>query len=88
MPAIFTTIGSRCPALAPQCSNTIDDDGDGLIDTLDPACHSDGNAGNSATYDPLDNDEWSTPPLPPPPVYPPPPPNISIGSWEEATTTP
>ncbi|MEA2192642.1 MAG: hypothetical protein QOI73_2763 [Solirubrobacteraceae bacterium] len=41
----------------PQCSDTIDNDGDGVIDAADPGCHSDNNAGNSASYNPNDNDE-------------------------------
>src|SRR3989338_3412537 len=40
-----------------ECSNAIDDDGDGLIDLSDPACHSDGNAGNPSSYDPTHDDE-------------------------------
>ena len=31
---------------APQCSDGVDNDGDGLIDAADPGCHSDGNANN------------------------------------------
>jgi hypothetical protein len=72
-----------CPAAAPACSNTVDDDLDGNIDSADPGCHTDGNAGNAASYDPLDNDEWVPPALPPPPPAPPTPPNIDIGSWQE-----
>ncbi len=40
-----------------QCSDGIDNDADTLIDTNDPGCHTDGNAANSATYDPNDDDE-------------------------------
>jgi LPXTG-motif cell wall-anchored protein len=40
-----------------QCSDGVDNDGDGLIDDLDPGCHSDGNAGNPNSYVPSDNDE-------------------------------
>jgi hypothetical protein len=38
-----------------ECNDGIDngDPEDGLIDTQDPACHTDGNAGNGATYNPL-----------------------------------
>lgn len=79
---IFQTIGKKvCPALAPACSNTVDDDGDGLIDRDDPSCHTDGNASNSASYDPDDNDEWTAPTIAPltlPPLAP-----ISINSWYE-----
>lgn len=34
----------------PQCSDKIDNDGDKLIDALDPGCHSDGDASNNKTY--------------------------------------
>jgi hypothetical protein len=81
---IFQSIGYQiCPAAAPSCSNTIDDDGDGLVDENDSGCHTDGTATNPASYDPLDNDEWSAPPVPPAPPPPPPPPNIIIGAWQE-----
>lgn len=40
-----------------QCSDGVDNDGDAVIDTLDPGCHSDGNAANAASYVPSDNDE-------------------------------
>ncbi len=84
MTGIFQAIGTQvCPAAAPQCSDTIDNDGDGLIDENDPGCHTDGNAGNSGSYDPSGSDEWSAPPVPPPPPPPPPPPAITIGSWTE-----
>lgn len=39
------------------CSNSRDDDGDGLVDSSDPGCHSDGNAGNPNSYVPSDNTE-------------------------------
>jgi hypothetical protein len=48
------TSGSESP---PQCSDGVDNDGDGLIDAADPGCHSDGNANNPASYVPSDNDE-------------------------------
>ena len=41
----------------PQCSDTIDNDGDGVIDAADPGCHSDNDASNNASYNPNDNDE-------------------------------
>jgi len=41
----------------PQCSDTIDNDGDGVIDAADPGCHSDNDASNSGSYNPNDNDE-------------------------------
>ncbi len=84
MTGIFQSIGFQiCPAAAPSCSNTVDDDGDGLVDENDSGCHTDGNANNPLTYDPSDADEWTTPPAPTPPAPPPPPPTITIGSWLE-----
>ncbi len=41
----------------PQCSDTIDNDGDGVIDAADPGCHSDNDATNSQSYNPNDDDE-------------------------------
>jgi hypothetical protein len=63
--AKLTTSGSDSAAAAragagetpPQCSDGADNDGDGLVDAADPGCHSDGNAGNPASYVPSDNDE-------------------------------
>lgn len=43
-----------------QCNDTADNDGDGLIDTNDPGCHTDGNPSNSGSYDPTDDDETNT----------------------------
>jgi hypothetical protein len=51
-----TTI--NCKPL-PQCSDGIDNNGNGLIDANDPGCHSDGNSSNPASYDPNDNTECS-----------------------------
>lgn len=48
--------GFSCGA-APQCSDGTDNDGDGLVDADDPGCHTDGDATNPASYDPLDDDE-------------------------------
>lgn len=48
--------GVTCGAL-PQCSDTTDNDGDGVIDADDPGCHSDGDPNNPDSYDPNDNDE-------------------------------
>jgi hypothetical protein len=48
------TAGSETP---PQCSDGVDNDGDGLIDAADPGCHSDNNANNPSSYVPSDNDE-------------------------------
>ena len=47
--------GAETPA--PQCSDGVDNDGDGVIDAADPGCHTDGNANNPASFDPTDNDE-------------------------------
>jgi LPXTG-motif cell wall-anchored protein len=41
----------------PQCSDGVDNDGDGVIDTNDPGCHSDGNANNADSFNPNDNSE-------------------------------
>ncbi|MDD5331546.1 MAG: hypothetical protein PHE43_01845 [Candidatus Nanoarchaeia archaeon] len=41
------------------CSDGLDNDHDGLIDSYDPGCHSDYNADNESTYDPEDNDEYN-----------------------------
>jgi hypothetical protein len=41
----------------PQCSDSIDNDGDAVIDTADPGCHTDGDATNASTYVPSDDDE-------------------------------
>lgn len=69
---IFKTIGEKvCPALAPACSNGIDDDGDGFTDFPD----------DKGCTDKNDNDEWEVPLIPPlvlPPLAP-----ISINSWYE-----
>jgi cysteine-rich repeat protein len=42
---------------APQCSDGLDNDGDGMIDAADPGCHLDGDASNPASYDHFANDE-------------------------------
>jgi len=52
---------------SPQCSDGVNNgDGDGLIDSADPSCHSDCNAGNAASYLPNSNNEnlACTPPPP------------------------
>ena len=46
---------SFLPANNTQCSDSIDNDGDGLNDANDPGCHTDGNASNSATYVSIDD---------------------------------
>jgi LPXTG-motif cell wall-anchored protein len=60
-----TTAAAESVSVAPaasetgtkECSDGIDNDGDGKIDAKDPGCHSDNNAGNSDSYNPNDNDE-------------------------------
>ena len=42
----------------PACSDGIDNDGDGLVDSLDPNCHTDGNPSNDGSYDPSDDNEF------------------------------
>lgn len=41
----------------PQCSDGVDNDGDGLIDTNDPGCHWDGDSTNPGSYRPNDDNE-------------------------------
>jgi len=45
------------PASLPECSDTADNDGDGVIDAEDPGCHTDGDPENPDSYDPNDDDE-------------------------------
>ena len=45
----------------PECSDTTDNDGDGVIDADDPGCHTDGNPDNPDSYDPNDDDESDIP---------------------------
>jgi len=40
-----------------QCTDDRDNDDDGLIDSADPGCHSDGNANNHNSYVPSDSNE-------------------------------
>jgi hypothetical protein len=42
---------------APECSDGVDNDGDGVIDASDPGCHTDGNPNNPDSYDPNDDSE-------------------------------
>jgi hypothetical protein len=51
--------GVSCGAggAVPECSDTSDNDGDGVIDAEDPGCHTDGDATNPDSYDPDDDDE-------------------------------
>jgi LPXTG-motif cell wall-anchored protein len=41
----------------PQCSDGVDNDGDGVADAQDPGCHTDNNAGNPDSYRASDDDE-------------------------------
>ncbi len=50
-PAYFNRVDKR------ECADGKDNDGDGLIDTNDPNCHSDGNPANPNSYEGMDNDE-------------------------------
>lgn len=50
-------VNSVTCAAPPQCSDTADNDGDGVIDAADSGCHTDGNADNPDSYDPTDDDE-------------------------------
>ncbi|HEV2059802.1 MAG TPA: hypothetical protein VGR11_10625 [Solirubrobacteraceae bacterium] len=56
-----TTAASEALTVAPeagtQCTDGIDNDGDGVIDAADPGCHTDGDPNNPASFDPTDNDE-------------------------------
>lgn len=45
------------PEAGAQCSDGIDNDGDGLVDAADPGCHTDGDPNNPASFDPTDNNE-------------------------------
>ena len=54
---MFSTFGNVANAQVRQCSDGIDNDGDGLINEADPGCHTDGNAANVASYLATDNDE-------------------------------
>lgn len=49
-----------------QCSDGVDNDSDGLIDAADPACHTDKDPDNGATYEPALDDESAEGSAPPP----------------------
>ncbi|MEA2190698.1 MAG: hypothetical protein QOI73_819 [Solirubrobacteraceae bacterium] len=51
------TVAPAEVANTPQCSDGIDNDDDGVIDTNDPGCHSDNDATNASSYRPSDDDE-------------------------------
>ncbi len=53
----FTIAPAAAETPGPQCSDTLDNDGDGKIDAADPGCHSDNDATNSASFNANDNDE-------------------------------
>lgn len=61
-----TTAASEALSVAPeagaQCSDGIDNDGDGVIDAADPGCHTDNDPNNPASYVPTDNDETDAAP--------------------------
>jgi LPXTG-site transpeptidase (sortase) family protein len=42
------------------CSDTLDNDSDGVVDSADPGCHSDGDPTNTASYNPFDDSELNT----------------------------
>ncbi|MDE0804469.1 MAG: hypothetical protein OSA99_14245 [Acidimicrobiales bacterium] len=51
--------GINCNPDLPECSDGIDNDGEGTIDIDDPNCHTDGDPDNPDSYDPDDDDESS-----------------------------
>jgi hypothetical protein len=57
-----STAASESKSTAPpekgaECSDKVDNDKDGKIDSSDPGCHSDGNPDNPASYNPSDDSE-------------------------------
>ncbi len=56
-----TPTGSQTPGFVTFCSDTIDNDGDGLNNSDDPGCHSDSDASNPASYVASDNNERDPP---------------------------
>ena len=58
-----TTAGSESRAVAPpaQCADGADNDGDGVADSADPGCHTDGNPNNPGSYTPNDDSEVNAP---------------------------
>jgi len=59
-----TTVNFGIARTPYQCSDTADNDADGLVDSADPGCHTDGNPGNPGSYDPNDNNEGLPPSCP------------------------
>ncbi len=51
------TVAPAEVARTPQCSDGIDNDGDGVADTNDPGCHTDNDATNPDSYRANDDDE-------------------------------
>ncbi|PIR90086.1 hypothetical protein COU05_03290, partial [bacterium (Candidatus Gribaldobacteria) CG10_big_fil_rev_8_21_14_0_10_37_21] len=49
------------PTSTPQCSDGLDNDQDGVIDILDPTCHSDNDPNNPTTYNPNKDTENEAP---------------------------
>jgi len=60
-----TSVAPTGGETGPQCSDYIDNDGDGVIDNADPGCHSDNNASNPASYVPGDTSEQDASPTTP-----------------------
>jgi hypothetical protein len=54
-------VGCGSATQVPECSDTADNDGDGVIDAQDPGCHTDGNPDNPDSYDPADDSEADVP---------------------------
>ncbi len=81
-----TPIEVGAPGFVTFCNDTIDNDGDGLNNSNDPGCHSDGNAGNAASYVASDNNERDPPLInlfsnTSQPIYYPPGPNNALIQW-------
>jgi LPXTG-motif cell wall-anchored protein len=51
------TVAPAKETTGPECSDGVDNDGDGVIDAADPGCHTDGNPKNPASYNPNDTSE-------------------------------
>ena len=51
------TVDSYCNYRDTECSDGLDNDADGFVDSNDPGCHSDGNPGNGLSYEPGDDSE-------------------------------
>jgi len=53
---------TNTPSATSQCSDGLDNDSDSLTDAVDPACHTDFNAGNADSYVPSLNNEAASAP--------------------------